>query len=192
MTVKQPRADAQRNRARVLEVAAQVFAEEGLSVSVHEIARRAGVGTGTVSRHFPHKQDLFAAILLSRLEQLIAQAAALAGEQDPGAAFFTLLTTLIREGATHRGLAEALAGAGYDLEAAAEEAGYDLTAGLRGLLERAQAAGAVRADIDYADVKALMTGCLARAEGRADSDLAALDRVTAIVCAGLRAVPVVS
>ncbi|WP_377273407.1 TetR/AcrR family transcriptional regulator [Peterkaempfera sp. SMS 1(5)a] len=190
MTAKQPRADAQRNRARVLEVAAQVFAEEGLSVPVHEIARRAGVGTGTVSRHFPHKQDLFAAILLSRLEQLIAQAGSLAGQQDPGTAFFTLLTTLVREGATHRGLAEALAGAGYDLETAAEEAGYDVTAGLRGLLDRAQAAGAVRNDIDYADVKALITGCLVRAEGRTHADLAALDRVTAIVCDGLRAGPV--
>ncbi|MEW2623315.1 TetR/AcrR family transcriptional regulator [Streptomyces sp. NPDC048106] len=190
MTAKQPRADAQRNRARVLEVAARVFAEEGLSVPVHEIARRAGVGTGTVSRHFPRKQDLFAAILLSRLEQLIAQAGSLAGQQDPGTAFFTLLTTLVREGAAHRGLAEALAGAGYDLEAAAEEAGYDATAGLRDLLDRAQAAGAVRSDVDYADVKALMTGCLVRAEGRTGSDLAALERVTAIVCDGLRVGPV--
>ena len=189
MTAKQPRADAQRNRARVLEVAAQIFAEEGLSVPVQEIARRAGVGTGTVSRHFPHKQDLFAAILLSRLEQLIAQADSLAGQQDPGTAFFTLLTTLVREGAVHRGLAEALAGSGYDLDAAAEEAGYDVTAGLRGLLERAQAAGAVRGDIDYPDVKALMTGCLLRAEGRTEADLAALERVTAIVCDGLRARP---
>jgi AcrR family transcriptional regulator len=189
VTPKQPRADAQRNRTRVLEAAAQIFAEEGLSVPVHEIARRAGVGTGTVSRHFPHKQDLFAAILLSRLEQLIAQADALAGQQDPATAFFTLLTTLVREGATHRGLAEALAGAGYDLDAAAEEAGYDVTAGLSGLLEQAQAAGAVRNDINYADLKALMTGCLLRAEGRAASDLAALERVTTILCDGLRAGP---
>ena len=190
MTAKQPRADAQRNRARVLEVAARVFAEEGLSVPVHEIARRAGVGTGTVSRHFPHKQDLFAAILLTRLEQLTAQAAELAGQEDPGTAFFTLFTTLVREGATHRGLAEALAGAGYDLGAAAQAAGYDVTAGLEGLLERAQAVGAVRDDIHNPAVKSHMTGCLTRAEGRGDADLAALERVTAIVCNGLRAVPV--
>ncbi|WP_377273387.1 hypothetical protein [Peterkaempfera sp. SMS 1(5)a] len=94
------------------------------------------------------------------------------------------------EGTIHRGLAEALAGAGYDREAAAEEAGYDVTAGLRGLLDRAQAAGAVRSDIDCADAKALMTGCLVRAEGRTHADLAALERVTAIVCNGLRARPV--
>jgi AcrR family transcriptional regulator len=60
------RADARRNRARVLEAAAQVFAAEGLSVPVHEIARRAGVGTGTVSRHFPAKEDLYEAGYLGR------------------------------------------------------------------------------------------------------------------------------
>jgi AcrR family transcriptional regulator len=188
---KQLRADAQRNRARVLEVAAQVFAAEGLSVPVHEIARRAGVGTGTVSRHFPSKQELFAAILLRRLEQLTGEADSLAELQAPGAAFFAFFVTLIREGAANRGLAEALAGAGYDLEAAAARAGYDVTAGLRGLLTRAQQAGAVRGDVDYADVKALMTGCLARADGggHADTDADALEHVIAVVCDGLRAGP---
>jgi AcrR family transcriptional regulator len=186
VTTKQPRADARRNRARVLEVAAEVFATEGLSVPVHEIARRAGVGTGTVSRHFPTKQELFAAILLQRLEQLIGQADALAGEQEPGTAFFTFFATLVREGAANRGLAEALAGAGYDLESAAESAGYDVTGGLSTLLAQAQEAGAVRADVDYADVKALMTGCLTRAGSGADADTAALDHLTAVVCDGLR------
>jgi AcrR family transcriptional regulator len=184
---KPPRADARRNRARVLEVAAQVFATEGLSVPVHEIARRAGVGTGTVSRHFPSKRELFAAILLRRLEQLIDEANSLAEQRDPGTAFFAFLATLVREGAANRGLAEALAGTGYDLEAAAASAGYDVTAGLRGLLSRAQKAGAVRDDVDYADVKALMTGCLSRADGGSHADTAALERVTAVVCDGLRA-----
>src|SRR3984885_11301949 len=91
------RADARRNRARVLEVAAQVFAAEGLSVPVHEIARRAGVGTGTVSRHFSAKEDLYEAILLSRMEQLARQADALARTEDPGTAFFTFFGTLVRE-----------------------------------------------------------------------------------------------
>lgn len=177
------RADARRNRARVLEVAAEVFAAQGLSVPVHEIARRAGVGTGTVSRHFPTKQELFAAILLSRMEQLTGQADALAEGEDPGTAFSTLFATLVHEGAANRGLAEALAGAGYDLETAAARAGYDVSGRLRDLLARAQQAGAVRTDIDYADVKALLAGCLAREGG---SDGAALDRVIAVVCEGLR------
>jgi AcrR family transcriptional regulator len=178
------RADARRNRARVLEVADQVFATEGLSVSVHEIARRAGVGTGTVSRHFPTKQDLFAAILLSRMDELIRRADALADSEDPGTAFVTFFATLVREGAAYRGLAEALAGAGYDIEATAARAGYDLPGTLRRLLARAQQAGAVRADIEYADVKALMAGCLARAE--TSTDAAVLDRIVAVVCDGLR------
>jgi AcrR family transcriptional regulator len=177
------RADARRNRARVLEVAAEVFATDGLSVPVHEIARRAGVGTGTVSRHFPTKQALFAAILLGRMEQLTGQADALAQGEDPGAAFFVFFATLVHAGAANRGLAEALAGAGYDLDAAAARAGYDLPGRLGDLLARAQRAGALRDDVDYADVKALLAGCLAREGG---SDDAALDRVIAVVCEGLR------
>jgi AcrR family transcriptional regulator len=177
------RADARRNRARVLEVAAEAFATDGLSVPVHEIARRAGVGTGTVSRHFPTKQALFAAILLGRMEQLTGQADALAQGEDPGAAFFVFFATLVHAGAANRGLAEALAGAGYDLDAAAARAGYDLPGRLGDLLARAQRAGALRDDVDYADVKALLAGCLAREGG---SDDAALDRVIAVVCEGLR------
>jgi AcrR family transcriptional regulator len=175
------RADARRNRARVLEVAAEVFATEGLSVPVQEIARRAGVGTGTVSRHFPTKEKLFAAILLSRMEQLTYQAETLAATEDPGTAFFTYFATLVRAGAENRGLAEALAGAGYNLEDLSEQAGSDVSAKLRDLLDRAQRAGAVRADVGYADVKALMTGCLSRA-----GDDSALDPVIDVICQGLR------
>jgi AcrR family transcriptional regulator len=176
------RADAQRNRARVLEVAAEVFATEGLSVPVHEIARRAGVGTGTVSRHFRTKEELFAAILLDRVRWLVGEADALADIQDPGAAFFRFFAVVVQEGARHRGLAEALAGAGYDVETAAAHEGYDVSGRLRAMLVQAQAAGAVRADITYPDVKALMAGCLA-----GGGDEAALQRLVTVVCEGLRA-----
>jgi AcrR family transcriptional regulator len=176
------RADAQRNRARVLEVAAEVFATEGLSVPVHEIARRAGVGTGTVSRHFPTKEELFAAILLDRMRQLTSQADALADTHDDATAFFTFFATVVREGAAHRGLAEALAGAGYDIETAGAGAGYDVSGRLSAMLGRAQQAGAVRAEVTYLDVKALMAGCLVR-----DADDATLSRLVTVVCAGLRA-----
>jgi AcrR family transcriptional regulator len=179
--VRALRADARRNRARVLEVAAEVFATEGLSVPVHEIARRAGVGTGTVSRHFPTKEDLFAAVLLDRVRWLTGEAEALADALDPGAAFFEFFAVVVREGARHRGLAEALAGAGYDVETAAATAGHDVSGRLRTMLSNAQNAGAVRADVTYADVKALMAGCLAGA-----GDDAALHRLVTVVCAGLR------
>ncbi|GAA3158357.1 hypothetical protein GCM10020001_097980 [Nonomuraea salmonea] len=104
------RADARRNRARVLEVAAEVFATEGFSVPVAEIARRAGVGTGTVSRHFPTKEDLVAAIVGSRLTELTIKADELARREDPGTAFFALFIAFVRAGAEDCGLAEVAGG----------------------------------------------------------------------------------
>ena len=77
------RADAERNRARILEAAFEAFAAAGLSVPVHEIARRAGVGTGTVSRHFPTKESLFEAIICHRAAQLDGPGAR-AARQPPG------------------------------------------------------------------------------------------------------------
>ena len=176
------RADARRNRARVLAVAAEVFAAEGLSVPVHEIARRAGVGTGTVSRHFPTKEDLFAAILLDRMEHLTRQADELAATRGAGDAFFAFFAMVAGEGVANRGLAEALAGAGYDLDAAGAQAGFDVSGRLSTMLTRAQQAGDVRADVGYLDVKALLGACLARDA----ADAAALAPVITVICQGLR------
>ncbi|WP_019928549.1 TetR/AcrR family transcriptional regulator [Nocardia sp. BMG111209] len=173
------RSDAQRNREQVLRAAAEAFAAEGLSVPVHEIARRAGVGTGTVSRHFPTKESLYAAVLLERMQQLTDYADALAAENDPGTAFFALLTKLVREAVGHRGLAEALAGSGFDIEAAATAAGCNVSDRLRGLLLAAQQAGAVDPFVTFADVKALTAGCLAY-------DGPDPDRVIGVICRGLR------
>jgi AcrR family transcriptional regulator len=169
----------------VLAVAAEVFAAEGLTVPIHEIARRAGVGTGTVSRHFPTKEALYAAILLERMERLTAEADALAASVEPGEAFFRFFATIVHEGAANRGLAEALAGAGYDLDAAGVEAGHDVSGRLRTLLAMAQEAGTVRSDVEFADVKALMVGCQTHPGGA--TDRAALDRIISVVCAGLHA-----
>ncbi len=177
------RADARRNRALILDAAVEAFASDGLSVPVHEIARRAGVGTGTVSRHFPTKEALFEAIMLSRAGRLADQAAELARGDDPGAAFFEFFSLVIAEGTANRGLAEALAGAGFDLEAAAKRDGIDVMGALSSLLFRAQRAGAIREDVDVADVKALLTGCLARTPTAADP--AASDRMVSVVRQGL-------
>jgi AcrR family transcriptional regulator len=183
------RADARRNRARVLQVAAEVFAAEGLAVPVHEIARRAGVGTGTVSRHFPTKEELFAAVLLDRMAVLSAQADALAESEDATTAFFTFFARLVHEGAAHRGLAETLVGAGYDIDRAAAERDCDVSARMNAMLLRAQRAGGVREDVTYPDVKALMTGCLSREPDPAGADAGAdaLSRLITVVSDGLRA-----
>lgn len=178
------RADARRNRARVLDVAFQAFAEDGLSVPVHEIARRAGVGTGTVSRHFPTKESLFEAIVHRRVERLLDRARALAATQAPDAAFFGFFAVLAAEAAADRGLGQALARAGFDIGAAAPGAMGEVGAALGGMLGRAQQAGAVRDDVDTADVKALLLGCVARELSPADSG--ARQRVIDVVCEGLR------
>jgi AcrR family transcriptional regulator len=180
--VRPLRADAQRNRAHILTVAARIFAEEGLSVPVHEIARRAGVGTGTVSRHFPSKEDLFAAVIVEQMRGLIESADALGPRMSPSEQFFAFFGLLVREGSAHQGLAEALAGAGYDVETVGAAAGWDVSGRLQALLVAAQDDGGVRGDVTYADVKALMSACLARAQNRDG-----LDRMISVVVAGLRA-----
>src|ERR1700723_1252168 len=88
------RADAARNRARVLETAYETFAAEGLSVPIDEIARRAGVGAGTVYRHFPTKEDLFKAVVESRLQHIITEGRALLEERGPTKRLFSFLGRL--------------------------------------------------------------------------------------------------
>jgi AcrR family transcriptional regulator len=175
------RADAERNRTKVLEAAVTAFAAEGLSVPVAEIARRAGVGTGTVSRHFPTKEALYRAIVLSRVEELVAQARTLIEQGPPERAFFEFFAYLVDQAAANRGLGEALGGAGFDIEAAAADLGLETLE--RRLLDLAQRAGAVRADTTHEDVKALLLGCLARE--RQPPDLAARRRMIDISLRGL-------
>jgi AcrR family transcriptional regulator len=171
----------------VLEAAVAAFAHEGLSVPVHEIARRAGVGTGTVSRHFPTKESLFAAVFVSRVESLAGLARQLSAAPDAGNAFAQFFAALVAEGAANRGLADALTGSGFDLKSAVSGPERDVVGAMAGLLARAQRAGAIRSDIDADDVIALVAGCLAR---RSDpDDLAAQDRLIDVVCAGLRRGP---
>jgi AcrR family transcriptional regulator len=176
------RADGRRNQARVLEVAFAAFATHGASVSVREIARLAGVSTGTVSRHFPTKEALFRAVVLNRIGQLVQRAEELAAHEDPDTAFFTFFALLVREGAADHSVADALSGAGFDLQTTASAVAEEFGAALTGLLTRAQLAGAVRDGVDTADVKALIAGCLARDS----ADDAVQQRMISIACDGLR------
>jgi AcrR family transcriptional regulator len=179
------RADARRNRARILDVAFTAFAREGLGVSVQEIARRAGVSTGTVSRHFPTKDDLFTAIVLDRAERLVTAARALAEREPPGIAFYQFIEMVALEGTQNRGMGDALAGAGFDVQAAAAGAGQDLMGAWSVLLADAQAAGDVRADVTIDDVKALVIGCCAIREDPGPSQ-AAVRRMLSVITAGLQ------
>jgi AcrR family transcriptional regulator len=186
-TPRKLRSDAARNRARVLDVAYEAFAAEGLSVPIDEIARRAGVGAGTVYRHFPTKESLFQAVVANRIEQLVEHARALSDERDPGDALFAFLAILVTEGATDQGLVEALAGEGFDLADAAPDAEERFMATLADLLDRAQEAGAVRADVNTRDLKTLLVGC--QAMQRYDRDSDTTRRLLAIVHDGLKPRP---
>jgi AcrR family transcriptional regulator len=155
------RADARRNRERVLRTAQQTFAADGLGVSLDEIARRAGVGPGTVHRHFPAKEALYLAVAIDQLEQLAAQAKALAAAGDPATALFTQLTAMMTSGAENVAVKSALAAAEFDLRTAAPDVAADLTRQVAELLDRAQAARAVRGDVTAEEVMALVAGAFA-------------------------------
>ncbi|TDV56293.1 TetR/AcrR family transcriptional regulator [Actinophytocola oryzae] len=154
------RADARRNRERVLRTAQQLFARDGLGVSLDEIARRAGVGPGTVHRHFPTKEALYLAVATDELERLVAGARALAATDDP-AALFTQLSRMVAMGAENAAVKSALTAAEYDLRTAAPDVAAALTHEVGNLLDRAHAAGAVRPDVTVDEVMALVAGAFA-------------------------------
>jgi AcrR family transcriptional regulator len=177
------RSDALRNRNRVLEVAQQLFAKEGLSVPIDEIAKRAGLGVGTLYRHFPTKEALLEAILVSRMERVVEDAEAQAEAPDPGEAFFQFLARLGEHGAAKKDLIEALARAGFDFKRSGVRKEVGRAVGK--LLHRAQAAGAVRKDVAVEEVLSLVSGAFAAID-RHGGDARARSRLLAIVCDGLR------
>src|SRR5690348_9576003 len=178
------RADAARNRARVLEVAYETFAADGLAVPIDEIARRAGVGAGTVYRHFPTKEALFQAVIAERIRGVVQEGRTLLAEADPADALFAFLRSMVLQwGAADRGLVDALAGSGIDVNTVVPEAEDEYLTVVGDLLAAAQRAGTVRSDITVADVKALLVGCQAMQSYNAD----VAERVTSVVFDGLRA-----
>ncbi|SEG68579.1 DNA-binding transcriptional regulator, AcrR family [Thermomonospora echinospora] len=155
------RADARRNRERVLRAAGEAFAEKGGLIPLDEIARRAGVGAGTVYRHFPTKEALFREVVSVRLHAIVAEARGLLTAPDPGAAFYTFFTWVVEQAMFNHALCDALAdGAGME-QFRCEDTDAAFTRAVDALLQRAQQAGAVRSDIDVVEVRALMSGCLA-------------------------------
>jgi AcrR family transcriptional regulator len=181
------RADAVRNRARVLEAARAAFAAEGVAVPLDDIARRAGVGAGTVYRHFPTKEALFEAVIADQLAALAADAEArLAQNGDPGEQFFEFFASVVDDGTRKADLADALTTAGVGLKQETLEAAGRLQAGLATLLERAQQAGAVRKDMDTLDLHALAVGALAAERKRASGPDAEPGKLARIIYEGLR------
>lgn len=185
MSSTQLRADAQRNLERVVDAAAGLFAERGCGVSVDEIAARAGVGHATVFRRFPTKDALIAAVVARQIADLTAFVEQALAEEDAGEAFRGFVWHAAELHARDRALYEGFSRCGCVSDVA--DAKTRLTALVEQLIERAQAAGAVRPDVSAEDVSTLVGSAI---RGSADSaDPALWRRYVEVVLDGLRPPP---
>jgi AcrR family transcriptional regulator len=150
---KRLRADAERNRRRILEAAADVFAERGLGVSLDDIAVAAGVGVGTVYRRFPDKDALIDALFEDKIGEVADAARAALEIDDPWDSFETFVRAVAALQAKDRGLKEALTSADRGRERVAFARSQIAPIGMR-IIGRAQEAGVVRADLGALDIPA--------------------------------------
>ncbi|WP_054815618.1 TetR/AcrR family transcriptional regulator [Nocardia arizonensis] len=176
-----PRADAARNRAKVIAAAEEIFAARGISASTEEIAKLAGVGIGTVFRHFPTKELLLQAVLAAHVDLLADEAETAVTSDDPGAALRDFLSGAIVRSRIKASYTAALATAGMDPAASAGPARARVHRALADLLTRAQNARAVRPDLTVSHLFALLVGAT-RAYEHANWD----DTVVEVVLDGLR------
>ncbi|HWD09857.1 MAG TPA: TetR/AcrR family transcriptional regulator [Actinomycetota bacterium] len=180
------RADAVRNRERVLEAAEELFATEGVGVHIEQVAQRAGVGVGTVCRNFPTKESLIEAVLTVMWESLLADARAALHAEDPGMA---LRGYLARKGSVHTRYLALVRGTapGTDPPSPAKAVREELRSVFAQLVERAQASGAIRTDVGPQDLVALYSG-IAQAidQVSGEPDDALWERYLTILMDGLR------
>lgn len=176
------RADAQRNRERLLAAASEAFADVGLDVPLDEIAKRANLGNATLYRHFPTRDDLVTAVLMARLAENVARAERGLENEDPWTGFAEyLLETCREQGADADSIA--VAHPSRELEALRKRANKVLSE----LIRRAQASGQLRADFTPMDVVLLLlaaAGILRRTRTTAP---AMAERFLAFALDGLRA-----
>ena len=146
--LRELRADARQNRTTVLEAAAALFADSGVDAPVREIAERAGVGLGTVYRHFPQRSDLIVAVIQSHVDACVRAATDLASKHEPGEALLLWLHRLMDFVGAKRGLVKALHSGDPAYAALPEYVTQNLGGALRQLLYSAIAAKVIRLDID--------------------------------------------
>ena len=148
------RRDAERNRLRILRAAAEVFTEQGLRATLDDVADRAGVGVGTVYRRFPDKEALVEALFTERLDNLVGFAEQALADPDPWAGLVDLLERAATVMAGDRGLRQMLMYATYGQDRA-EQARTRMQPVISKVVERAQAAGVLRADLCPTDIPLL-------------------------------------
>lgn len=156
--VRKPRADAQRNRARLLEVAKAAFSEKGSGASLDEIARAAGVGIGTLYRHFPTRDALIAEVYRNETNQLYAAAARLAQTHPPVEALREGMLLFVDYMGTKQGMSEALNSIVGGTSELYEASGAQAKEVISMLVDRAVASGEIRLDMDPLDLFRALAG----------------------------------
>lgn len=180
---RKPRADSLRNREQLLVAAKAAFAETGADAPLEEVARRAGVGIGTLYRHFPTRDALLVAVYRREVEQLTRSAERLLAEYPPLEAFERWLHLLVDYLAAKRVVAPALQASAEGAQVYAA-AGMPVTESLNRLTKALIASGAIRADIQPEDLMRIIMGL---AQGYDQPDWApSARRLIAILTAGLQ------
>jgi AcrR family transcriptional regulator len=179
------RRDAERNRERIVAAAADAFAEGGLAVTMDEIARRAGVGVGTVYRRFPDKELLIEALFEQRIDELVKLAEAARDEPDPFAGLARFFETFLAVQAADRGLKQVVLGTrrGAGRVARARDR---IGPVVDELVARAHAAGALRADVAPSDLALIQFMLAALVDYTHEVEPQAWRRMLALVLDGLR------
>lgn len=185
------RADARRNRTRILEAARELFAEHGFDAQVEQIANRAGVGVGTVYRHFPNKSEMLEALIEERFKALAVAAREGIANPDPWAGFEGFMRYSAAVMAGDRALSEAMFERPETMRAGAQGVGMPVL--LEELVSRAQAGGELRPEVRWEDVPGLICG-LGRAliDGKVGPLEMTWERYLAIIIDGMRAPGVTS
>ncbi|ONI85019.1 TetR family transcriptional regulator [Saccharothrix sp. ALI-22-I] len=174
------RADARRNQERIVAVAGDAIAEHGADASLEEIARRAGVGSATLHRHFPTRQALLEAVFRDRVEALCDQARSIAAELPPGPALAAWLRAVGRHAAANRGLAASLMrGADPSLGATCHAM---ITTAAEDLVTAAQRTRDVRPDVAVVDLLKLTSAISLSTEGNPTE----ADRLLTLALTGVR------
>jgi AcrR family transcriptional regulator len=181
--IRKPRADALRNRERVLEAAKAVFSQGGPEASLEAVARWAGVGIGTLYRHFPTREALYDAVYRREVDQLVALARQLETQATPVEALRCWMRAGVEFMATKKGMAAALALAAHSSSDLVAYSLDQLTKALGDLLQRATAADEIRTDVDPEDLLRTLVG-MCYAQDRPDWQTSVL-RLVDIFIAGL-------
>ncbi|MGC9535500.1 TetR/AcrR family transcriptional regulator [Streptomyces sp. UG1] len=179
------RADARRNHERLLTEARSAFAEHGTDASLEDVARRAGVGIGTLYRHFPNRDALLSAVFEEAAGDLLTRSRELLQAPEPCAALVTWLREMVTHAGEYRGLAHALMSATDNKASALARCSGPIREAGGALLERAQKTGSVRPDVAITDLLQLTHAiALAAEETPGDPELA--DRLLHLTLRGLR------